>query len=354
MKIRDSRFEVLRIVAIFFILLSHFSMFSPWDKDNLTSVNAVISVTIFTVLGKVGAYLFAMITGYFMSTREISTDISHKQVKNIWMQTFFYSATIAIVISIVNGVNLSSLIKSIFPIVFGTYWFVTAYVFLILLVPFINNAINNKSKKNIIELIVLCTIMSDVLPFLGNEIGGTPASLMSLIAAYLIGSFIKVYGINLTKIRSIYGIIIGFLMMYLSIIVFYLMTVNAYTEKYVSGFFDIHTHGAVRLTYLSTGLLPVATATFIFILVDNIQPFHNNYINKIAKTVFATYLITEQPMFRSILWNNLFNVSRYQNNILITFLLGLVSVICIMIVTCCIELIRQKIFKYFFDRSHKI
>lgn len=72
-KKRDTRFEVLRIISMVFIISSHFSLYGNWNEKS----RHIISTMQFQPLGQIGVYLFVMISGYFLSTRSVN-------FKNAW------------------------------------------------------------------------------------------------------------------------------------------------------------------------------------------------------------------------------------------------------------------------------
>lgn len=74
---RKSNVELLRIVAIFMVVMSHYAFWGIMDGNaneaymiwrQGTMVNKIISSTM--VLGNVGVGIFFLISGYFLITRE--------------------------------------------------------------------------------------------------------------------------------------------------------------------------------------------------------------------------------------------------------------------------------------------
>lgn len=61
---RQSNFELLRILAILFIISFHYVYKGGFNYDSL-SVNKMI-INVFTMVGEVGVNLFVLITGYFL------------------------------------------------------------------------------------------------------------------------------------------------------------------------------------------------------------------------------------------------------------------------------------------------
>ena len=62
---RDSNFELLRIVSMFFIILYHLVYHSGYRGSNIIDLNNFF-LNLLNSGGKLGVALFTMITGYYM------------------------------------------------------------------------------------------------------------------------------------------------------------------------------------------------------------------------------------------------------------------------------------------------
>ena len=98
---------------------------------------------------------FVLISGYFL----INSKFKLKKVLNLYLVTIFYSILLFIPHCILYGFSLSNFIKSCLPLLMGTYWFITTYVVLYLLSPFLNILIKNLSKK---QYLISLGILIDV------------------------------------------------------------------------------------------------------------------------------------------------------------------------------------------------
>ena len=78
---RDSRFELLRIISILMITVSHFSIYGNWS--NLGSITPLETLKILSLdaLGPIGAVIFFMITGFFISNKDLVQKIKKKTGK---------------------------------------------------------------------------------------------------------------------------------------------------------------------------------------------------------------------------------------------------------------------------------
>lgn len=71
-KIRNSNIELLRIIAILFIILSHLGIFATHNYLLINKTNYFISET-FTLLGEIGTNIFIIISSWFLIDSKIKT-----------------------------------------------------------------------------------------------------------------------------------------------------------------------------------------------------------------------------------------------------------------------------------------
>ena len=71
---------------------------------------------------------------------------------------------------------------------------------------------------------------------------------------------------------------------------------------------------------------------------------YSRFINSIASATFEVYLIHDNWMVRSFLWQRLFNNARYQDTIMI-IPYSVIVVLVVYVACTIIDLIRQKVFE---------
>lgn len=304
-KRRDSKFEVIRIISMMFIVMYHYTLYGNWSKNIMNS----FKIQFFRPWGQVGVGLFVMITSYFISSKASSLKLSFLRNKKLWIKTVFYSWIILILTFIFNPnyLSLKQVVFAIFPVIFDEYWFITSYIVLIFLLPFIDSVIQKCSKKEFEIYIGIIIIVTDVMPYIQNTNPNAPLggifSVGAMLAPYLIAAYIKKYNFRLNNIKAIVIITIGVLLEYLSV---FIMSKHNDPGRFTGG------------------ILPLIVAVGIFLLFINMRSFHSKAINWVASGVLATYLITEHPIFRLVFWHQLLNVARFQNPTWMFILMGIV------------------------------
>ena len=138
---RVSNFELLRIIAIFIIILHHYCVHGQqWYET--TCINSVITQTL-GYFGKIGVALFVLITGYFNCEKNFNL----KRLVLLVAETVFYSQLIYWSLYFLSPESVANFkLKYVyFPIFHGTYWFISYYFILYLFSPVLNAAIKNFS-----------------------------------------------------------------------------------------------------------------------------------------------------------------------------------------------------------------
>ncbi|MFT8982498.1 acyltransferase family protein [Oenococcus sp.] len=331
-KIRDSRFEALRIIAILMIVLSHFSLYG--QQYRLTrggvSLSDFLGIRLFQPVGPAGAYLFVMITGFFVGNQVIEFKKALSKGIQVWLETIFYTLIIFLIFVLSNNSfwNLKNLLMAVFPFTFRAYWFVSAYIMLTCLTPFINIVLVNINKIQWLVLIVVTTTFFSVFPIINNFVGAEANSLGILVPPYLIGAYIHKFQPRFKHIAIVFSGVMCLLLMYL-------LSISISLFK-----------GAEHGKAVFVGLLPLLLAVSIFLVINNSNTYRNKIMNQLSSTVFAGYLITENVLVRPVIWKILSfkNVS----NIWIADLLGLLSVCAMIFIGAfLIDKIRQYIFHFF-------
>lgn len=152
---RESKFELLRIVAMIFIIIHHYAIHGGILMAETNEINKYVAIFIYS-FGQVAVNIFILISGYFL----INSKFSIKKFLKTILQVLFYTLAIFILYLIFKGAPDWYTIKTcIFPIMSGTYWFITTYIMLYCLSPYINRLIENMNQKEHKNLIILLVII---------------------------------------------------------------------------------------------------------------------------------------------------------------------------------------------------
>ena len=197
-KVRQSNFELLRIISMFLIVMSHCAAyFGLTGKFGATlGINKIIT-DFLRMGGNYGVACFILISGYFM----IDQKTTLKRVLKLWGQVFFYTVsiwTIWLVIEIIQGgfhykIAARQALFAFFPVLTRHYWYVTAFVILMILSPFINMLIQSLSQRAYsilltILIIIFVVLIGGIPKILPEMVGGR---LVFMVVVYFVAGYIK-------------------------------------------------------------------------------------------------------------------------------------------------------------------
>ena len=159
---RDSNIELLRIVSMMLIILFHFSVHGPWPADGVLATDVAVGVLAFG--GKLGVNCFVLITGYFMTR----SSVRMASVARVVLETWFYSWGLLILFAVAQPelVTQARLEKAVLPLVSGEYWFITNFVALMVVSPFLNLLFDRLSRRGKSRLAAIGFVTISVLPTL--------------------------------------------------------------------------------------------------------------------------------------------------------------------------------------------
>lgn len=207
-KKRNANMELLRLLLMFMIIMLH-----ALGKSNLLvnlyeepSVNGVIA-WIFEALSLCAVNVFILISGYYL----INSEFKLGRLIELLAEMIFYSLGAFLVctllgVEIHEEINTYFLLHTVFPVHMDLFWFLTAYVFVYMMLPVISagvKAISQKQLKGVINLLLIfeCGFKS-CLPFRFEE-DGFGYNLLWFLTVFLIGAYFKLYGTRrITKARK--------------------------------------------------------------------------------------------------------------------------------------------------------
>ena len=147
-KKRNYGIDLLRIISMICIIILHINLFSNNLKLDRRDPRYKSSwrLEAMSIWGVNGFGLISGIVGY--------KNYHFSNVMYIWVQSSFYSEIFTIYIYYIRKISKKDLILSLFPILIRRHWYVNAYFFLYLFIPFINFGINNLNRKTYKYLVI--------------------------------------------------------------------------------------------------------------------------------------------------------------------------------------------------------
>ena len=324
---RQSNIELLRVISMFMVLLGHYYVISGFSDIDIISFNW-IGMQFLGAWSKVAVDIFVIITGYFL----VNQTFRWKKVLKLLSCTYFWGI-IVLLLGFALGLSIKTdyIYKSLFPLT-PLNWFARSYLLLYISIPLFNKIINSVSKARLSQIIIALTTIFYTVPTLISTFisgGGYLTSYFTFGIMYMIGAYIRKYGdAKLDKI-SIYAGIVSIILILASIL-----------------WNDIHMHEGLYIMYLAhkgNSVVGLLAAIGIFTIFKNIKISYNPFINTVASTTFAVYLIHNNPIISNWLWNSMVSSKDYFESPF--FLLHMLGVTLLIFAVCSIlEWLRLKAF----------
>ena len=326
---RNINFDVFRVLAMFLIVIQHYilcglkqsEVYHYMPMDNLGDILNYISMEALYILSVVGVDCFVMITGYFLINR---LSFRWKGMMNIWIQTFIYGITVSLIVNNSLGVG------NIFPVAFKRYWFITIYLGLITIAPFLSLIANKLSKKQYQLLLAILLVMTFEYPF-GRHYAGAH-SLGLFIFLYLLSGYVRLHGIPSWLKKHCGKLAIGFwVCLTIGVVVMNFILVN-YCDA--SGYQLMGDKNSSVIMFL-------AILVFLWFSKMSLDNHFTRVLTKLAPYTLAVYLIHQGMINNKEFW--IFGI---QEKLSVPIMFHcLLTCFVIFVVCVAIDLFREQIFR---------
>lgn len=347
---RNINIDILRIISMLLVVACHATIHLQWMLNgNVNNYsNAVKSLLYVTVhLGQVGVSIFFMISGYFLCKKKFS----FSRITSVVVQTLSYTLTLLVIFYLVKDASFMPVsIKEMFgqsnifttvvhgciPVLSNAYWFITVYVVMLLLSPFINAVVSNCDHKKLTALIaimLLFNVWAIVIPYVNFFNAACYA-----VLCYILGAWVKIYGGKYKKIITVKRLLV---LLIFSLLIMVIFNYVALSDNVLSSLLNWST----KVTS-DNGLrfIEIIMAFVIFwkFTTYSRQIFSTKksvLLRNISATIFGVYLIHENQFVYRFLWGNLnevlssfmMNVSLFIRLALTILLILGVFIVCLLI-----------------------
>lgn len=203
---RKKNLEELRCLAMMMVTALHFL----GKGELLGDVSAVrmdavgIAAWVPEVLCIVAVNLYMLISGYLLCESSFKLSRLLKLYLQIWMYSVGVGLAAGFLGMTTAQMDTHYFLSLLFPVSMGHYWFMTAYVFLYLLLPLVGMAVKRMSKAQlrlavILLLLVFCVLKS-VLPFRLEE-DGMGYDCLWYLCVFLTAAYIRRFGVGFLEKR---------------------------------------------------------------------------------------------------------------------------------------------------------
>lgn len=276
--VRQSNFELLRIVAILLILTMHvWSQIGIYEAETavrVSTLNRWITVII-NAIGNTGVSCFILISGYF------GIKCKSDKFLHIVILTTFYALLLCLCFHAM-GIDMGEkgYMTALFSVPLYQDWFIACYLFLMMVAQYIDILVRNLTRKDFRWMLIVLFLFLSFVPtlFLHKDssilIGGGKCLIYSIFL-YLLGRYIHLYETRFYFSRK---------MLFAVLIVCQILIVvgNGFAMEMKGTYVGVLSKDFSPLILLSS--------VSIFLLFKSIS-IKSVVVNSIAKSVLGIYLL---------------------------------------------------------------
>ncbi len=296
-KERHSGIELLRILSMLSIVIGHFSKQGGF-YDALEGGN-LFCAYLFGSFLRYSVGIFVIIACFFMVDKKFKAS----RVLNVYFELLFYSLLLFVLMKVL-GVHLTALqtVRSIFPLISFALWFVSTYICLLFISPFLQKIIM-WDKNVFLKFLTVLSAFFIVLIFLGIRAGGRSFCIFSFIYIYFCIGYFKKYIYKKVRLNK-------YVLLLSSILIYALFaTLRYFCSNSNPALCESLTEMCI-LNYTSIFALFCAFSIFYFFLNTNFKG--GKIINFISKPALSVYIIHQAPCFRDYMFYNVLNCGYWQ------------------------------------------
>ena len=337
-KRRDAGPELLRIFAMFLIIMSHLAVHGGIKYDSLSVNSAALEMM---KTGDIGVDIFILISGYY------SIYSSPKLKKGVMLicQTLFYSVSTLLAVGIFSPDVFSkrNLFYSLIPFISDKgNWFIVVYIIMYTLMPFINGGLKSLNKRQFFGMLLLIftagTILPDTFQYIGKLQDYGISKLVWFIFMYSLGAYLRLYPVKLAKKRGLCAVLwVGSALFAMLFRYFYAVVLYNKNGQFggIKGLIIYFFSDISR-----PGFMSVVFSVLSLLVFTSLKIKGNKLLFAVSGSTFGIYLIHDGTWVRRFLWDKITPVKFVaESDYFIPIALGVILII--FIACSLIDMIRK-------------
>ena len=333
---RDSGIELLKIFAIFVIVINHTVQSLTNEAYNIPNNGFVIDISrattniqcillqIFRHFGVLGNSVFFICSAWFLLK-------SKNWNKKKWLFMVIEIWVVSIVIFIITyiilhgNISIGIIISSLFPTTFGNNWYMTCYLLFYPIHPILNSIVNMMNQRQLFRSTLVMVFLYVFMNFI-NCSWFFSSAIILWITIYFAIAYMQKY--LMSFVDNIRENIILFIIGVIGFIGIILITD-------ICGLYSQVLSDKVMRWVNNCNPFLLAMSIAMFNIARNIH-FKNRFINYISKLSLVIYIIHEniilRTYFRPAMWNYVYKRFGYSDVIqwvfIISFIIFIFGILC--------------------------
>ena len=200
-KKRMANLELLRCVAMMMVVVLHYlgkgQLLPELTGEDLGMQG--VAAWLLETFSIVAVNVYMFISGYFLCTSSFRLS----RLLKLWLQVWLYSVGFGLIgmlagIMAETSADTHFFLTLLFPVWMEHYWFMTAYIFLYLLLPFVGIALRRMTKQQlrctVVILLIVFSLIKSVLP-LRLELDAKGYDCIWYLCVFAAAAYVRRFGI---------------------------------------------------------------------------------------------------------------------------------------------------------------
>ena len=317
---RSSNVELLRILAMFLVLVHHANILSigiPSGTECVSAPGNTFFRFFIQSLAIVAVDVFVLISGWF------GIKPSLKKLLALLFQVFFFTLTIPLVFCLIKGFGVltpRAILKSL--MITKCYWFVKSYVCLFILSPVLNMFAEKAPKRTFSIVLILFFAFQTIYGWTDSAPEfNYGSSVVSFCGLYLLARYLRLYPFRFQTNRG------------LCVSAYLGLSLVLAAGIWVATRLNFHPEYAVKIAFSYINPLTALSAIALLLTFVNTDVPYSKTINWFAASAFSVYIIHINGFifhyFQDAVWYFYSNFPVALRSLLIICFLVLVFMACV-------------------------
>ena len=328
-KERNSNFELLRLILIFFIITYHFLVFIFINETHeCESLYKALWLPL-----HIAVICFVLISGYFHIRPSL------KGAVKLLLPLFLYYVLPCLIAGFFKFECLEGKHEE-YLLFFSKspYWFIKTYFYLFLVSPLLNKWLDTGSIKDKTYVLLVFLFIGVYEALMGDASVANGKNVVLFMFLYILGDFIREKEDSLSNFK-LANITIGWILFNIIMVLVWLYFNNGRIGNIIW-----------RLSFPYSSPILILNAVWLFIIFSRIH-FQSRLINRIAQSVFAVYILTEHLIIKPVLLQpSLTYIYDYCNNHFLTILFVTIFSVVVIAICVLVDHAFQPVFKKILNR----
>lgn len=334
--------DILRILSMCGIVGLHII-----NKGGLINNANIHSIEYYVILSLLVLFytsvdIFGILSGYLNVDKE---NIKTSRIIELISILVFWGGITTLVFYLFNISNVKAfgkieMLKNTFTILAGCRWYIVCYILLFFMIPYINMFCKNIGKDNLKKFLITGFIFFCIIPniFFMRDLfklfnGYSP---FWLIYCYMLGCYLRLYDINIDKLKCIKYVILLFCCTFI---------MNSIIRNIGMVIFNKIILGDWFINYISPFTLIMSL--LMVLLFTNVN-INNDMLKKmviyLSNASFSVYIIHGHRLIFEYVWSGFFKFLLNYNFVIILFTVPIITFV-VYSMCCIIDLFRKLVFK---------